>query len=755
MTKIDNKRKLDKEVLKNLQEILYENKELLNTYNFKKLYDIVMPTSVIISDLTYLLISAGIDPLKYMDEVYNNYLAYNDDLISIDIPSNIKSIGYYAFSNCTNLANITIPSSVINIESKAFWNCYSLTSVTIPDSVTNIGNDAFSGCIRLTSVTIPDSVISIGTGAFYNCISLTSVTIPDSVTSIGKYAFDSCPNLKNISVDKNNPNYEVVDGHLYDKKSKKIIFEAKEKIKTDFISAYEELSILNEAKADINNFINKFGNDTYELFKKSTQRLKNKGISTDLTYHVKHTDKKDLDAILINLQNRAITKDGSLTELAGNYEYLGEGKGYKVYKINDVVASINLGAGTGWCISGRYEHYGEKNYTPTRKEAEKHWNSYTRRGIKFYFFIGNDDKLALALYPKTFIVDKIIGNTFVTKTNCEIYNEQDDLDYDSFSSLPIDLIGETIIFEGIQAENHLYIKDNVLVKCDDWIENAVIPDGITKIADHAFDSCDDRLKTVTIPDSVTSIGEWAFFNCTNLTNVTIGNGVTSIGDCAFFKCGELKSVNIPDSVTSIGSTAFKYCSSLTSVIMGDGVTSIGDNAFSSCDNLTSITLSKSLTSIEKDAFSRCYNLTSIAIPNSVTSIGNGTFRDCRSLASITIGSGVTSIGEEAFYDCRSLTSINIPNSVTIIGNFAFCNCMSLDSIIIGSSVTSIGDYTFDWCRSLTSVTIPDGVTSIGNSAFWYCTSLTSITIPSSVTKIGSSAFGECRSLARVNYKGTE
>ena len=114
----------------------------------------------------------------------------------------------------------------------------------------------------------------------------------------------------------------------------------------DFMSLYEELSKLNESKEDIAKFINKFGQDTYDLFKKSTQRLKNKGISADLTYHIKHTDKKDLDTILLNLQNRAITKDGSLTELAGDYEYLGTGKGYKVYKINDVIASINFGAGT-------------------------------------------------------------------------------------------------------------------------------------------------------------------------------------------------------------------------------------------------------------------------------------------------------------------------------------------------------------------------------------------------------------------------
>lgn len=118
-------------------------------------------------------------------------------------------------------------------------------------------------------------------------------------------------------------------------------------IKTDFMSLYEELSILNESKEDIAKFIYKFGKDNYELFKKSKQRLKNNNISTDLTYHIKYTDKKDLESTLLNLQNRVITKDGSLTEIAGDYEYLGEDKGYKVYKINDVVASMNFGSGTG------------------------------------------------------------------------------------------------------------------------------------------------------------------------------------------------------------------------------------------------------------------------------------------------------------------------------------------------------------------------------------------------------------------------
>lgn len=334
--------------------------------------------------------------------------------------------------------------------------------------------------------------------------------------------------------------------------------------KTDFISLYEELSILNEAKADIDNFINKFGEDTYELFKKSNQRLKNKGISTDLTYHVKHTNKKDLDAILLNLQNRAITKDDSLTELAGDYEYLGEGKGYKVYKINDVVASMNFGAGTGWCISGRYGHYGEKNYTPTKETAEKHWNDYTSRGVQFYFFIGNKSKVALALYPRILTPNIVISNVWLNKTNCEIYNEQDKLDYSLFARLPVDLINEHIIFEGIQAENGLAIKDDVLFKCDRNLENVAIPDGITQIGNYAFYSC-TQLKTVTIPNSVTYIGAAAFSGCNSLTSITIPDSVTSIGEREFYNCSSLMSVTIPDSVKSIEDWAFDGCDNITQV----------------------------------------------------------------------------------------------------------------------------------------------------------------------------------------------
>ena len=198
MTRIDNKRKLDEKTLKELQDILQENAELLNKYNFKELYDVVIAKQVDISDLTYLLMRAGIDPLKYMYEIPSNYLSYSKDLISIDIPGNIKSIGSYAFGNCIGLTSVTIGKGVTSIGDHAFYYCRGLESITIPDSVTSIRDFAFEGCSGLTSITIGNDVKSIGWGVFIYCRGLTSVTIGNGVISIGDGAFKYCKELTDI-----------------------------------------------------------------------------------------------------------------------------------------------------------------------------------------------------------------------------------------------------------------------------------------------------------------------------------------------------------------------------------------------------------------------------------------------------------------------------------------------------------------------------------------------------------------------------
>ena len=128
---------------------------------------------------------------------------------------------WYKFHD--SITDVSLPEGLISIGSRAFYGCSSLTGVTIPDSVTSIGDLAFYACSSLTSVTIPTGVTSIGEGAFERCSSLTSVTIPASVTSIGWSAFSHCDALTAIDVSAGNPNYDSVNGVLFNKAQTELI----------------------------------------------------------------------------------------------------------------------------------------------------------------------------------------------------------------------------------------------------------------------------------------------------------------------------------------------------------------------------------------------------------------------------------------------------------------------------------------------------------------------------------------------------
>ena len=150
------------------------------------------------------------------DRAFSNCI----NMISIEIPNSVTTIGSAAFQDCTGLTTFTIPNSVTSIGGSAFSGCTGLTSITIPNSVTSIGGSAFDGCTGITSVALNckeigswfnsnksikevvlgDEVTTIGYRAFDGCTGLTSITIPNSVTSVGDKAFSGCTGLTSITL---------------------------------------------------------------------------------------------------------------------------------------------------------------------------------------------------------------------------------------------------------------------------------------------------------------------------------------------------------------------------------------------------------------------------------------------------------------------------------------------------------------------------------------------------------------------------
>ena len=156
---------------------------------------------------------------------------------SYQVPSNITSIGVYAFYGCNSITSVKFHKNVSLISSWAFQNCKGLKNLVLPDSVTYIGWFAFAGCSNIgPSVTIPAYLDLIGRGAFADCGALkefivhpknrwmcsddgalvdkglkrflcypkgksgTSYRLPNGLETIFEYAFSKCDGLTEIVI---------------------------------------------------------------------------------------------------------------------------------------------------------------------------------------------------------------------------------------------------------------------------------------------------------------------------------------------------------------------------------------------------------------------------------------------------------------------------------------------------------------------------------------------------------------------------
>lgn len=118
----------------------------------------------------------------------------NYDCSVYEIPCGVTGIWREAFSDCKKLTEVTIPESVTEIGAGAFIRC-AIRRVVIPKYVKTIDYFTFYYCSNLAGVTISDGVQRIENYSFANCSSLAQITIPASVEKIGGRAFVGSCNL--------------------------------------------------------------------------------------------------------------------------------------------------------------------------------------------------------------------------------------------------------------------------------------------------------------------------------------------------------------------------------------------------------------------------------------------------------------------------------------------------------------------------------------------------------------------------------
>ena len=680
----------------------------------------------------------------------------------------VTSIGYRAFSECSEVVGVAIPDSVTSIAKQAFYGCSRLASVTIPDSVASIGDGAFTDCYGLKSVSIGKKMKVIGESAFSGCYALekveisdlaawfgisfgneeanplgdahnlylngalvTDITTPDGLASVTKYAFYGCSCIENLTIGNS--------------------------IKNIGISAFEDC--LGLQNVTIGNGVKSIDQSAFAGCVKLV--------------------KIDLPDSVTNIGNSAFSDCADLTEVKfGNgVSTIGQTAFYSCVELKNIVfpdsvTSIGDGAFSG-CPELTTVSFG-KGVSSIGSSA-----FYACSGLINVTFAENIKLKSIGDLAFAYCAE--LSGIEIPKNVTKI-GEKAFRDCTGLASISV--ADGNIAYS---AEGNCLIKlatRSVVLGC----QNSIIPaDGsVVSIGPFAFQGC-SGLTSIAIPKKINSIGDSAFSGCIGLESVYIED-IAAWCDISFrtatanplgyahdlYLNGELVDVvSIPEGIKSISRYAFYGCTGLSGVNVTDLSAwckiSFGDDyanplyyahvLYINGEPVTDLVVPHGIYTIMPYSFSGCSGITSISLPESVTAIGNYAFYGCSGLKSVEIPKNVVNIGVSAFYGCNELLSISIPKNVGNIGYGAFFDCYKIENITVeeGNIVYhSNGNCLIKTNSKLivlgckNSVIPTDGsVTGIGAFAFAGCTGLDKISIPSSIKNMADGAFSGCYGLKDV------
>lgn len=205
---------------------------------------------------------------------------------------------------------------------------------------------------------------------------------------------------------------------------------------------------------------------------------------------------------------------------------------------------------------------------------------------------------------------------------------------------------------------------------------------------------------VVIPDTVEEIQWNAFDNCKKITDVKLPASLKRVEYRAFNDCTAMKIDKMPNNLTSVAYKAFGNCTNLKSADMPKTLNNLDPFAFDGCTNLTAINIDSENKTYQsqdgvvytnnKTATYACPNgKTSVSLSGGVKTIGDCSFSGCKKLKALVIPSGVVSVGQYAFDRCSSVKSVALPNTVKTLDYSSFYDCRSLEQITVPKEVKSI------------------------------------------------------------------
>lgn len=639
-----------------------------------------------------------------------------------------KSIGDYAFRDCSNLSSFDVGGAVTALGREVFYST-AIRSIDL-SNISRIDARAFYNCKALEEVKFSDTLETIGDSAFYGCTSLKKVVLPVGTKTVGDSAFEACTSLRDVEL--NNSISSVGERAFYGSAVSKITFP--DTIGSIGVNALCNTNSLVELKTPHFNtretpmtLTNLFGSVVPSSLARVHVTMSS-SVTDGMFRNMRYIKEVVLPADLEEISAYTFSGCTSLQKVDLPVDLLR----ISPYAFSDCssLSAVNFPAGL--------EHISEYAFSGCSSVQEL----TVPKGVTVdpCAFASMNGLKRLTVYSFTVST----GDTGLYKLFSQNYG-----------GVPYSLEKVTLAEGSVLPDHAFYGLSSV--------GEISIPATVAEIGDHAFARC-SSLSALTLPDAVRSIGTNAFLECGNLRTLRLPDDLESIGYGAFtdsgitrlsvpqktdmtqgalFGMNSLVSLSLSDIVSGGAPTTLVSLfggvspSSLASVEISDA-TEISDSAFNGFSSVENITINGTPSAIGNNAFAYCSSLVRVSLPTSVTSIGDSAFRSCSALTSIELPRAVSEIGDNAFNLCVSLKSVTFPAALRKIGNYAFGGCTSLESPTFPSAFSTLGAYAFSACL-FESISLPDNVT-IKNNALAGLNSIKSVSVPSTFTENGDGRF---------------
>ena len=577
-------------------------------------------------------ISGGTITVDVPELTENRLRLFANDQITAVTQSDLSGVTRlrdYLFTNQKNLVTVDLPSSVNTIGNSMFAGCTALTSVNTENVTAMTGLNTFQDCYSLTGITFNQDFqkgVQMPQNMFQNCRSLQGdISIP--YDRLNSAAFQNCSGLTSVTFA--NDNYEVATG-TYQRP-----FQGCTGIQyLDFTHNYRipKLADTNCFTAFTQNYEIKVPNKLVDAWKATSGWSATSIVDHIVGYPdlfssvtISFTSTGDVNPnVAYNNTNWGTVGVESSSSTSGVTFYGPEPKiPNNAYSGKTALQTVSIG--NGFTSMG----YGVFNGCTGIQSAVLDDDITNIPGTTF------QNCSSLSSVTMSSAVTYIGSNAFYGCTSLK--------NFDIPSSVTV--IGNNAFMgsglESVSVEN-ANIAEGAFRNCQS-LTSAQLGTGVTSIATMGFMDC-TALTSVTLTDSVTGISNDSFKNCA-LTEFDIPSGVTQIWYGTFQNC-PLKRVIIPDTVTEIrinNGGPWGGCTQIQEVRIPGYASGnqFGVNGYfaDSKASITACTLAEGIASIDNYAFSGCTGITSLVIPSTVRIfVGAGGFKDCTSLTSITFKS---------------------------------------------------------------------------------------------------------------------